>query len=169
MNLPQLKDEQFLEVYSIGVEFHIYSCLIMSSIYKAEDGSRLDWIEIAAHVNNGGLLIARPANSSEMKQATEHFIEHFAKFRPGKIITTLRAQRHKPKPRGYIECLLKHLTGDWGNVSDLQASYNDDAVRYQEKIVSRYIVDNDTEIIIDTNSEGTVTTISLAEEYDDQE
>ena len=72
-----------------------------------------------------------------------------------------------------IECLLRHLSGDWGNVDSEDKATNDEAVKVGNRIISAYPLDptqpckgwGDNTLWIITEADRSVTTFLLPSEY----
>lgn len=62
------------------------------------------------------------------------------------------------------ELVERHVTGDWGNVSEDDAAGNDDAVKYGERIHSVYCYGGQDLWVI-TEADRSVTTLLLPEDY----
>lgn len=61
--------------------------------------------------------------------------------------------------------LARHLTGDWGEVSEADWMENDDAVEFGGRIVSAYTLPGGPQIWVITAPDRSVTTILLPAEY----
>jgi hypothetical protein len=61
-------------------------------------------------------------------------------------------------------CLRRHQCGDWGNMCDEDKQTNNEAVRYGNRVMSEYSLQNERIWVI-TEHDRSVTTILLPEEY----
>jgi hypothetical protein len=64
-----------------------------------------------------------------------------------------------------IECVARHLAGDWGDVDPVDSAVNDRAVQLGERIISAYRLGNGEKIWIITEADRSATTILLPSEY----
>ena len=95
-----------------------------------------------------------------------------AKFRLGYLASTCNAfealQRNNVTA---LSLLRRHLSGDWGKVSDEDAYVNDMSVQDGSRILSSYLLPDDTTIWIITDAEideehnREATTLLLPEDY----
>lgn len=90
------------------------------------------------------------------------------KFAGGFIVTTLGIKELIDSDSLIIirihDCMAKHFSGDWGNLSDEDKSANDAALLNGGRILSQYQIDN-AKIWIITEADRTATTILLPSEY----
>lgn len=93
------------------------------------------------------------------------------KFNPGtECITTgvLSWIDNHPYPSGLQEevtgCLLRHVSGDWGEVSFQDAQGNEHGLLHGDRLMSVYTVDGQVIWII-TEADRSSTTILFPEEY----
>lgn len=63
-----------------------------------------------------------------------------------------------------VQLLIRHHTGDWGDLVEDDKQLNEDALIYGGRIFSSYIVD-DVKFWVITEADRSVTTILLPEEY----
>ena len=63
------------------------------------------------------------------------------------------------------ELLTRHASGDWGEVCDDDERLNDDAVHNGERLLSAYRLKDGTKVWIITESDRSVTTYLLPDEY----
>ena len=93
------------------------------------------------------------------------------KFELGRIVYTKGIERLiiDSKDIDFLEidlCLMRHITGDWGNLCEEDKKVNDYAVEHGERILSAYEIGEDkVKIWIITEWDRSVTTILLSEEY----
>lgn len=59
----------------------------------------------------------------------------------------------------------RHQQGDWGNVDEKRRNYNDLAAQQDEIVLSAYILEDSTEIIVTTAADRSSTYLLLAAEY----
>jgi hypothetical protein len=85
-----------------------------------------------------------------------------AKFRLGQIFMTPGASK---LDRNHVtEALKRHVSGDFGEVSDIDQEINEEAVKTGDRILSAYI-SNGVRFWIITEAGREITTILLPEEY----
>ena len=94
------------------------------------------------------------------------------KFQPGRIVATPGALealgRNDTDGREYIR---RHASGDWGIVCDEDGQLNDQAVEDGGRILSAYLLPDETKVwiitdaVIDDRGHREATTILLPEEY----
>lgn len=63
-----------------------------------------------------------------------------------------------------FSCLMRHITGDWGDLCDEDKELNNEALRHGGRLHSSYDVDNKKMWII-TEADQSITTILLPEDY----
>lgn len=90
-------------------------------------------------------------------------------FQPGRIVMTPGAvdamQRAKVKPSGL---LVRHLTGDWGDLDNSDRLLNDRAIKPgldPLRTFSAYKLNEDDTVWVITEWDRSVTTLLLPEEY----
>ncbi len=66
---------------------------------------------------------------------------------------------------GTTPYLLRHLTGDWGELCEEDKQANEAALKYHLRILSAYHLTDGTKIWLITEWDRSVTTILLPEEY----
>lgn len=101
-----------------------------------------------------------------------HQRRHRALFDPGQIVATPAALA-VTSPEYRLDCLRRHLTGDWGCVGADDRAVNDDAVKTGERILSAYPIDpaqpskgfGDNTLWIITERDRSMTTFLLPEDY----
>ena len=64
-----------------------------------------------------------------------------------------------------IDCLERHMLGDWGEVDDFDWKTNDMGVEYGFPIVSSYVDRKKNRFLIVTEADHSATTVLLPEEY----
>lgn len=62
------------------------------------------------------------------------------------------------------ECLIRHVSGDWGDMCAEDCTTNEDALRYGSRLMSEYNLDG-ARIWIITEADRSVTTVLFPEEY----
>ncbi|KAF0096447.1 MAG: hypothetical protein E1N59_414 [Puniceicoccaceae bacterium 5H] len=89
-----------------------------------------------------------------------------AKFRLGHILATHNAN-DTIHPEDRLQALMRHVSGDWGNVCPEDAALNDAALTPGEegRILSVYTDRADVTFWIITEWDRSVTTILLPEDY----
>jgi hypothetical protein len=88
-------------------------------------------------------------------------------FLPGQVVATpgaLEAIQASGEPA--YDFLMRHLTGDWGELSDTDKAENELSVREGFRILSAYTLSSDgTKFWIITEADRSVTTFLLPDEY----
>jgi hypothetical protein len=64
-----------------------------------------------------------------------------------------------------LDCLERHIVGDYGEVDDVDWKTNDMARKYGFPVVSSYVDRKKNRFLIVTEADGCATTILLPEEY----
>jgi hypothetical protein len=64
-----------------------------------------------------------------------------------------------------FELLVRHVTGDWGDLEDEDKKENELSVKQGFRILSAYNLDTDVKVWVITEWDRSVTTILLPEEY----
>ena len=64
-----------------------------------------------------------------------------------------------------LAALKRHLSGDWGDVSEDDKQSNDEAVKDSDRIFSAYCAPDGTKFWIITESDRSATTFLLPDEY----
>ena len=89
-----------------------------------------------------------------------------AKFHPGQIVATPGAlealQNAGQTPH---EFLVRHLSGDWGDLDEEDTKENELSLKKGFRILSVYHLNNGTKIWIITEADKSATTLLLPEEY----
>ena len=89
-----------------------------------------------------------------------------AKFRLGRVVATpgaVDALARAGESAGPL--LLRHVTGDWGDVPPEDCVENDRAVQQECRILSAYTLSDRTRLWIITEADRSSTCILLPEEY----
>lgn len=85
-------------------------------------------------------------------------------FQPGEFMATPAVLA--AVPRSVIDlALARHLSGDWGDMSDEDKRTNDRALKDGSRLFSAYQVREDTRIWIITEADRSATTVLLPEDY----
>ena len=87
-----------------------------------------------------------------------------AKFRLGETVITANAQQTL-HPADIPGALLRHSNGDWGELDPEDKQANDGAVDHGFRILSVYRDRNNIKFWIITESDRSVTTVLLPEDY----
>ena len=87
-----------------------------------------------------------------------------AVFRLGHIVATANA-RESISPDEILQGIQRHQAGDWGNLPDDDRSSNDRALAQGGRLVSRYHAQNGTKFYVITESDRSLTTVLLPEDY----
>lgn len=90
-----------------------------------------------------------------------------AKFNLGGLMITPGAAEAIEADGQYpLEFVVRHVTGDWGELDDEDKETNETALQYGYRLLSAYRTkESQTKIWIITESDRSVTTILLPEEY----
>jgi len=87
-------------------------------------------------------------------------------FRFGRVLMTPGAiealQENCPSPWCF---LIRHMTGDWGDLDAEVKRLNDEAVKNGSRILSSYTVSNGAKVWVITEADRSSTTILLPDEY----
>lgn len=87
-------------------------------------------------------------------------------FEPGQVIATPSAldtlQTHHCLS---MDLLIRHLSGDWGELPDEDAQANQDALEHGNRILSSYPLAEGVKIWVITEADRSFTTFLLPEEY----
>ena len=86
------------------------------------------------------------------------------KFQHGTIVATRIAAERIPEAV-MAAALLRHLNGDWGDISEADRAANDRAVRDGDRLLSAYHAPDQTRFWILTEADRSVTTVLLPEDY----
>lgn len=89
-----------------------------------------------------------------------------ALFPLGQIVATPGAvEALSEADQGVLEFLIRHATGDWGEVCKEDAAENELSVKEGFRILSTYRTNKSVKIWIITEADRSVTTLLLPEEY----
>ena len=89
-----------------------------------------------------------------------------ALFSLGSVVATAAAVSGIGSARVSVGALLqRHLLGDWGDVSEGDASLNVQAMASRDRIVSAYQITPTTRILIITEADRSATTIMTPGDY----
>jgi hypothetical protein len=86
------------------------------------------------------------------------------KFPPGRPVSTPGALETL-NPEDIYKCLLRHVQGDWGDLSEEDRQENELSLREGFRLFSVYHDRNGTKFWIITEADRSVTTILLPSEY----
>ena len=88
------------------------------------------------------------------------------KFPSGRVMSTPGAMDALEKSGQPVAIfLLRHLSGDWGDVCSEDGKLNDAAIRDGERVLSAYELSTGVRIWIITERDRSYTTLTLPEEY----
>ena len=88
------------------------------------------------------------------------------RFKPGRIVATPGALEVIADARvSIIDLLIKHLRGDWSNLSDSDRQQNEQAVIAGQRIVSSYVLAGGRTVLVITEADRVATTFLLPGEY----
>ncbi len=98
---------------------------------------------------------------------SSHYIVHAGmKFKTGQVVATPGAiDAFSDEYNESLELLMRHLSGDWGEVSKADAEENDLSVLQGFRILSSYTTRSGVKLWIITEADRSVTTFLLPEEY----
>ena len=85
-------------------------------------------------------------------------------FNPGRIVSTPGALSLAERGVDLLECLQRHLNGDWGDLCAEDKLENDFSLEHGLRLLSAYITPQGKLWII-TEADRSVTTFLLPEEY----
>lgn len=94
-------------------------------------------------------------------------IHHAApRFKPGRVLATPGALEVIADARvSIIDLLIRHLRGDWGDLSDSDRQQNELAVTAGQRILSNYVLPGGRIVWIITEADRYATTFLLPGEY----
>jgi hypothetical protein len=88
------------------------------------------------------------------------------KFSPGTVVATQGAlaafQASGDDP---LALLVKHISGDWGNVDEHDRVENELSLRHGLRLLSAYTLSNGTKVWVITEADRSATTFLLPDEY----
>ncbi len=90
--------------------------------------------------------------------------EHDLRFEVGTIVIT-RGAESGICPEDVYRGLVRHMSGDWGDLTEFDWKQNDAATEFGGRILSRYVSSDGTIFWIITESDRSLTTILLPSEY----
>jgi hypothetical protein len=85
------------------------------------------------------------------------------RFPIGQLVIT-RAALELLSPEDVGKAIVRHITGDWGNICPEDKQANEDALVHGDRLLSAY-GDKDRRFWIITEADRSVTTILLPEDY----
>lgn len=86
------------------------------------------------------------------------------RFEIGMIVVTRGAASHVPYD-DFFRALVRHMSGDWGNLDEHDWEANDAAVREGGRILSRYVTRRGVVFWVITEHDRSTTTFLLPSEY----
>ncbi|AIP62663.1 hypothetical protein [Burkholderia thailandensis] len=88
------------------------------------------------------------------------------RFKPGRILATPGALEVIADARvSIVDLLIRHLRGDWGELSDSDREQNERAITAGQRIVSNYVLPDGGTVWIITEADRFATTFLLPGEY----
>jgi len=87
-----------------------------------------------------------------------------ATFFLGQTVITANAQQNL-HPEDVIQALHRHAAGDWGELDEGDKQSNEDALKEGSRLLSAYTDRNNIKFWIITESDRSVTTVLLPEDY----
>ena len=91
-------------------------------------------------------------------------IKCLAMFEVGEIVITQGANSELSQ-KDVLRGLMRHLSGDWGDLDEHDWKENDAALEYGFRLLSQYQLDGGSKFWIITEHDRSVTTILLPSEY----
>ena len=91
----------------------------------------------------------------------------WVKFSPGNLVITpgcLQAFHNCPSDR-IVPFLLRHISGDWGDLDEDDRRANEHALFHGLRLLSAYTLSDGTTIWVITEADRSVSTFLLPEEY----
>ncbi len=89
-------------------------------------------------------------------------------FHPGRVVATpgaIQALGDDSALANAVALLDRHMAGDWGDLCEEDSRANTDALRYGNRLVSVYATQSGARLWIITESDRSVTTLLLPDEY----
>jgi len=86
------------------------------------------------------------------------------RFKLGQLLITPNCQE-KVAHTEIAFCLLRHVQGNWGDLSEEDKQYNELALQTGERIISSYKSSEGTKFWIITEADRSSTTVLLPEDY----
>ncbi|KAF3461282.1 plasmid related protein [Ralstonia solanacearum] len=88
------------------------------------------------------------------------------RFKPGRILATPGALEVIADARvSIVDLLIRHLRGDWGELSDSDREQNERAITAGQRILSNYVLPGGGTVWIITEADRFATTFLLPGEY----
>lgn len=91
-------------------------------------------------------------------------VNEIALFPPGRIVVTKGVQS-EISANDVLVALIRHVKGDWGDVSDRDRELNEKGMLYELRLFSIYHASNGKKFWIITEYDRSHTTILLPDEY----
>ena len=89
-----------------------------------------------------------------------------ARFSPGRILMTAGiAALFGERMEVIVDLLLRHLSGDWGDLCAEDRALNEQALATGSRLLSSYMVGEQVNAWIITEADRSATTVLLASEY----
>ena len=88
------------------------------------------------------------------------------RFKLGRILATPGALEVIADARvSIVDLLIKHLRGEWGELSDSDRQQNEQAIVAGQRIVSNYVLASGRTVLVITEADRSATTFLLPGEY----
>ena len=87
-----------------------------------------------------------------------------SKFRMGHLLVTPGAM-NALTGSDVLQGIIRHLSGDWGDLDEHDWKINDDALQFGGRIFSQYYAQDGTKFWIITECDRSATTVLLPREY----
>lgn len=88
------------------------------------------------------------------------------RFKPGQILATPGALEVIAEARvSIVDLLIRHLRGDWGDLSDSDRQQNEIAIMTDQRILSSYVLPGGRTVRLITEADRYATTFLLPGEY----
>ena len=87
-----------------------------------------------------------------------------ARFSTGPVEISPRANLELSEEDVFV-ALLRHISGDWGDLDQHDWKHNDEALEWDARLLSQYWSQEGTKFWIITEADRSATTVMLPEEY----
>jgi len=87
-----------------------------------------------------------------------------AKFNVGQVVVTQGASKELSQD-AVLKGLIRHMSGDWGELDEYDWKQNDAALEYGSRLFSQYASNDGSKFWIITEHDRSTTTILLPSEY----
>jgi hypothetical protein len=89
------------------------------------------------------------------------------RFLPGSVLLTPGAAQalKENEDADLLDYLIRHLTGDWGNIDSHDRKVNEEALRNEQRLLSCYTLPDGRALWLITEADRSTSTFLLPEEY----